>query len=210
MTSTPLDARPGGWSSTTPDWCRARRWPRRLRASGVAVHPGVRRALRRRRWSPTSSPWALCCNRRRICPPRRSRKPFRRAPERFRELNVAAFHLGLGLASESAEGALSIAAIAVYALVIHRRTGALRSMDLLEHQGKTLFGQAGLPTLPSPGVDRGRCRARRCEVGLPVVVKAQVKTGGRGKAGGVRLCRHRRGGRCGGGRGASMTIRPSR
>jgi succinyl-CoA synthetase beta subunit len=62
-------------------------------------------------------------------------------------------------------------------------------MDLLEHQGKKLFAAAGLPVLanavavtPAEAVEATR------RLGLPVVVKAQVKTGGRGKAGGVRLC----------------------
>ena len=62
-------------------------------------------------------------------------------------------------------------------------------MDLLEHQGKELFAKAGLPVMagetawsPAEAV----AAARR--IGLPVVVKAQVKTGGRGKAGGVRRC----------------------
>ncbi len=60
-------------------------------------------------------------------------------------------------------------------------------MDLYEHQGKELFGRHGIP------VSEGRLattaeEARRAaaELGGPVVVKAQVLTGGRGKAGGVR------------------------
>jgi succinyl-CoA synthetase beta subunit len=62
-------------------------------------------------------------------------------------------------------------------------------MDLLEHQGKQLFAKAGLPVMagetavtPDEAVEAAR------ELGLPVIVKAQVKTGGRGKAGGVRRC----------------------
>ena len=61
-------------------------------------------------------------------------------------------------------------------------------MDLLEHQGKELFRRYGIP------VSEGRVatsaeEARRAalELGGQVVVKAQVLTGGRGKAGGVRL-----------------------
>ncbi len=60
-------------------------------------------------------------------------------------------------------------------------------MDLLEHQGKELFRRYGIP------VSEGRLatsaeEARRAaeELGGPVVVKAQVLTGGRGKAGGVK------------------------
>src|SRR5881227_2128756 len=61
-------------------------------------------------------------------------------------------------------------------------------MDLLEYQGKELFKQFGIP------VSEGRVattpeEARRAaeELGGQVVVKAQVLTGGRGKAGGVKL-----------------------
>ncbi len=61
-------------------------------------------------------------------------------------------------------------------------------MDLYEYQAKHLFGEHGVPVLP--GVvcstpDAARHAARR--IGGTVVVKAQVKTGGRGKAGGVKL-----------------------
>src|SRR3954452_12171392 len=61
-------------------------------------------------------------------------------------------------------------------------------MDLYEYQGKQLFAKFGIP------VSEGRVattpeQARRAaeEIGGPVVVKAQVLTGGRGKAGGVKL-----------------------
>src|SRR3979409_2807301 len=61
-------------------------------------------------------------------------------------------------------------------------------MDLNEYQGKQLFKQFGIP------VSDGRLattpeEARKAaeEIGGPVVVKAQVLTGGRGKAGGVKL-----------------------
>src|SRR5919202_1381626 len=61
-------------------------------------------------------------------------------------------------------------------------------MDLYEYQGKQLFARFGIP------VSDGRLaetpeEARRAaeELGGPVVVKAQVLTGGRGKAGGVKL-----------------------
>ena len=63
-------------------------------------------------------------------------------------------------------------------------------MDLLEHQGKELFSRYGLPV--SPGfVARGAPEARETadRLGYPVVVKAQVHIGGRGKAGGIRLAR---------------------
>jgi succinyl-CoA synthetase beta subunit len=61
-------------------------------------------------------------------------------------------------------------------------------MDLYEHQGKELFKRFGIP------VSEGRlattpeeARAAAEELGGPVVVKAQVLTGGRGKAGGIKL-----------------------
>ena len=61
-------------------------------------------------------------------------------------------------------------------------------MDLFEHQGKELFARHGLP-VPTGEVafspDDAAAAASR--LGLPVVVKAQVHTGGRGKAGGVKL-----------------------
>ena len=62
-------------------------------------------------------------------------------------------------------------------------------MDLLEHQGKTLFAAGGLP-VPRACVAASVAEALTAagDLGLPVAVKAQVKTGGRGKAGGIRLC----------------------
>jgi succinyl-CoA synthetase beta subunit len=61
-------------------------------------------------------------------------------------------------------------------------------VDLYEYQGKELFRRYGIP------VSEGRlattpeeARAAAEELGGPVVVKAQVLTGGRGKAGGVKL-----------------------
>ena len=61
-------------------------------------------------------------------------------------------------------------------------------MDLYEYQGKQLFARFGIP------VSEGRlatnpeeAQAAAEEIGGPVVVKAQVLTGGRGKAGGVKL-----------------------
>ncbi len=61
-------------------------------------------------------------------------------------------------------------------------------MDLYEYQGKELFRRFGIP------VSEGRlatspeeARAAAEEIGGQVVVKAQVLTGGRGKAGGIKL-----------------------
>jgi succinyl-CoA synthetase beta subunit len=61
-------------------------------------------------------------------------------------------------------------------------------VDLYEYQGKELFARFGIP------VSEGRlatspdeARAAADDLGGPVVVKAQVLTGGRGKAGGIKL-----------------------
>jgi succinyl-CoA synthetase beta subunit len=62
-------------------------------------------------------------------------------------------------------------------------------VDLLEHKGKRLFADAGLPVLTSRlAFSPAEAQVAAGELGLPVVVKAQVKTGGRGKAGGIRWC----------------------
>ncbi len=61
-------------------------------------------------------------------------------------------------------------------------------MDLYEYQAKHLFGKHGVPVVPGAVCetpDAARLAARR--IGGTVVVKAQVKVGGRGKAGGVKL-----------------------
>ena len=61
-------------------------------------------------------------------------------------------------------------------------------MDLMEYQAKELFAKHGVPVLPGETVDTpGAARGVAERIGKPVVVKAQVKTGGRGKAGGVKL-----------------------
>jgi succinyl-CoA synthetase beta subunit len=61
-------------------------------------------------------------------------------------------------------------------------------MDLFEYQGKQYFARYGIAVSPggvADTVDEAVAVADR--VGYPVVVKAQVKVGGRGKAGGVKL-----------------------
>src|ERR1700712_3201855 len=61
-------------------------------------------------------------------------------------------------------------------------------MDLLEYQGKQLFARHGLKVssgLAVTSVEDAIVAAN--EIGYPVVVKAQVLIGGRGKAGGVKL-----------------------
>ncbi len=61
-------------------------------------------------------------------------------------------------------------------------------MDLFEYQGKQFFAQYGMPVSPGEAVqtvDDAVAAAER--LGTPVMVKAQVHTGGRGKAGGVKF-----------------------
>src|SRR5436190_22866191 len=61
-------------------------------------------------------------------------------------------------------------------------------MDLLEYQGKQLFARHGLKVSSGRAVaDVEGAVAAAAEIGYPVVVKAQVLIGGRGKAGGVKL-----------------------
>ncbi|HEY4018220.1 MAG TPA: ATP-grasp domain-containing protein, partial [Pseudonocardiaceae bacterium] len=61
-------------------------------------------------------------------------------------------------------------------------------MDLYEYQAKDLFAAHGVPVLPGQVVETAdAARTAAQTIGGPVVVKAQVKTGGRGKAGGVKL-----------------------
>ena len=61
-------------------------------------------------------------------------------------------------------------------------------MDLYEYQGKELFRRFGIPTSDGRLASTPEeARAAAEELGGQVVVKAQVLTGGRGKAGGVKL-----------------------
>jgi succinyl-CoA synthetase beta subunit len=61
-------------------------------------------------------------------------------------------------------------------------------VDLMEYQAKELFARHGVPvTLGRVIEDPAEAADAAAELGGRVVVKAQVKTGGRGKAGGVKL-----------------------
>ncbi|MFE9294566.1 ADP-forming succinate--CoA ligase subunit beta [Streptomyces niveus] len=61
-------------------------------------------------------------------------------------------------------------------------------MDLYEHQARDLFAEYGIAVPEAETVEFAREAAFAAErLGGRVVVKAQVKTGGRGKAGGVKL-----------------------
>lgn len=60
-------------------------------------------------------------------------------------------------------------------------------MDLFEYQAKELFAKHNVPTTPgrvTESADDAKAIAE--EIGKPVMIKAQVKVGGRGKAGGVK------------------------
>jgi len=60
-------------------------------------------------------------------------------------------------------------------------------MDLFEYQAKELFAKHNVPTTPGRVTDTPEgAKAIAEEIGRPVMVKAQVKAGGRGKAGGVK------------------------
>ena len=60
-------------------------------------------------------------------------------------------------------------------------------MDLFEYQAKELFAKHNVPSTPGRVTDTPEgAREIATEIGRPVMVKAQVKTGGRGKAGGVK------------------------
>jgi succinyl-CoA synthetase beta subunit len=61
-------------------------------------------------------------------------------------------------------------------------------MDLLEYKGKHVLARYGVPLFAgkeASTVDAAVAAAE--EIGYPVVVKAQVKIGGRGKAGGIKI-----------------------
>jgi len=59
-------------------------------------------------------------------------------------------------------------------------------MDLLEYQAKELFSQIGIPVLPSQRIAHPR-DLKGLKISYPVVLKSQVRTGGRGKAGGIKF-----------------------
>jgi len=61
-------------------------------------------------------------------------------------------------------------------------------VDLFEYQAKDLFAAHGVPVLRGEVAETvAQARAAAARIGGRVVVKAQVMTGGRGKAGGVQL-----------------------
>ncbi len=61
-------------------------------------------------------------------------------------------------------------------------------MDLFEYQGKQYFARYGIPVSAGGVADTVDDAVAQAEAaGYPVVVKAQVQVGGRGKAGGIKL-----------------------
>jgi len=63
-------------------------------------------------------------------------------------------------------------------------------LDLFEHEARDLFARHGVPVPPGEVTSTAAgAHAAAVDIGGPVVVKAQVKVGGRGKAGGVKLAR---------------------
>ena len=61
-------------------------------------------------------------------------------------------------------------------------------MDLFEYQARDLFEAHGIPVLPGKvATTPEEAKSAAAGMGGKVVVKAQVKVGGRGKAGGVKL-----------------------
>src|SRR3954467_13549068 len=65
-------------------------------------------------------------------------------------------------------------------------------MDLLEYQGKRLFEKHGVPVPEGRhAASVGEAVEAAEELGFPVVIKAQVQIGGRGKAGGIKLANDR-------------------
>jgi succinyl-CoA synthetase beta subunit len=63
-------------------------------------------------------------------------------------------------------------------------------VDLYEYQARDMFESYGVPVLPGIIADTpAEARAAAEKLGGVVVVKAQVKVGGRGKAGGVKVAK---------------------
>nr|WP_290221527.1 succinate--CoA ligase subunit beta [Trichocoleus desertorum] len=59
-------------------------------------------------------------------------------------------------------------------------------MDLLEYQAKELFREMGIPVLSSQRIDHPK-DLKGLKIPYPVVLKSQVRAGGRGKAGGIKF-----------------------
>ena len=65
-------------------------------------------------------------------------------------------------------------------------------MDLLEYQGKQLFAKQGVPVPDGRQADTVPAAVEAAEeLGYPCVIKAQVRIGKRGKAGGIKIANDR-------------------
>ena len=65
-------------------------------------------------------------------------------------------------------------------------------MDLLEYQGKQLFAKHGVPVPEGRPADSAAATVEAAEaIGYPCVIKAQVRIGKRGKAGGIKIANDR-------------------
>jgi succinyl-CoA synthetase beta subunit len=65
-------------------------------------------------------------------------------------------------------------------------------VDLLEYQGKQLFAEHGVPVPEGRPADSVRAAVEAAEeIGYPCVIKAQVRIGKRGKAGGIKVANDR-------------------
>jgi succinyl-CoA synthetase beta subunit len=65
-------------------------------------------------------------------------------------------------------------------------------VDLLEYQGKQLFAKHGVPVPDGRHADSVPAAVEAAaELGYPCVVKAQVRIGKRGKAGGIKIANDR-------------------
>jgi succinyl-CoA synthetase beta subunit len=65
-------------------------------------------------------------------------------------------------------------------------------VDLLEYQGKQLFAEHGVPVPEGRPADSVRAAVEAAEeIGYPCVIKAQVRIGKRGKAGGIKIANDR-------------------
>lgn len=65
-------------------------------------------------------------------------------------------------------------------------------MDLMEYKAKELFCSYGIPATVGIVADSAEELIEKCEeIQYPVVIKAQVQTGGRGKAGGIKFAENK-------------------
>jgi succinyl-CoA synthetase beta subunit len=96
---------------------------------------------------------------------------------------------GIGLTDSIAEHTLStpLSHAGDHGTLVARH-GRAPPLDLFEYQGKQFFARYGIPVSPGEAVDTVDDAVAAAErIGYPVVVKAQVQVGGRGKAGGIKL-----------------------